>query len=460
MTKRLRLKLAAVLAAALAILLLAALTFTWESTTLSRAVFAALSGPDLKLEAGAVRLSILRGVLLREVKLHARLEGGVFDLEAAELQLSHRFWRLLAGEVAVDEIVLSKPEMVVVWDAPTPPQRPAKGKKAPALLTPEAAPGAPEAEDAKTAGGLALAMKVSRLAIEGGSFSMSEQGADEEMVRFEGLYLELGELAVDPKQASVTAGLSGRGAVHADRLISSGVVASGVEGNLAIGGGKVEVTELTLPVDFGTIVIPQLALDLGRDPYYFALVGGGDPLRTARLLGAASGFGNSKLDFAVDGDGSPRGGPRGRGTLAVEGGELGDMPILAGLERLLVGTELIGRRYEPFVVAFELRDGDQVTLAPFAIVAGNLRLGAAGRVDLAGPLDLHLEVSLPREDVTVKEIPREVLEALTDVDGRVKLPILIAGTIDKPALRFDTRAWAGLAGRRLAAEALRRLFGD
>ncbi len=202
-----------------------------------------------------------------------------------------------------------------------------------------------------------------------------------------------------------------------------------------------------MPTEFGTIAIPELDLDLGRDPYFFALHGGGNPLLTAKLLGAASGFGNSTLEFTVDGDGSPSG-PRAKGTLAVEGGKLGDMPLLAGLEVLLAGTELVGRPYSPFTIQFRLDDGDKLTLAPFAIEAGNLRLAAYGKVDLAGPLDLHLEVSLPRQDVAVKEIPREALEALTDVDGRVKLPILVAGTIDKPAVRFDTRAWAGLAGRR------------
>jgi hypothetical protein len=85
-------------------------------------------------------------------------------------------------------------------------------------------------------------------------------------------------------------------------------------------------------------------------------------------------------------------------------------------------------------------------------------LAASGVIDMAGPLQLRIEVSLPRADVTVKEIPREVLEALTDVDGRVKLPILIAGTLDQPKVRFDHRAWAGLAGRRAVDEVLKRLF--
>ncbi len=41
-------------------------------------------------------------------------------------------------------------------------------------------------------------MSVRRLALEDATFAMSEQGTPGEMVRFEGLDLELGELAVDP----------------------------------------------------------------------------------------------------------------------------------------------------------------------------------------------------------------------------------------------------------------------
>lgn len=450
MTKRR--KILGAVAIGLVALLCFALLFTWESATLSRSVLAALSGPDLQIDAAAVRMNALRGVELRQVQVRGKLEGGVFDLAAEEVRLSHRFWRLLAGELAIDEIVFEKPVAAVVWDAPAPP--PKKGGKNPAP------PPAAEPESAAEEGGLILAMSVRRLALEDATFSMKEAGLEDEMVRFEGLDFELGDLAVDPARGSILAGLSATGSLEADTFYGSGVSATGVDGRLSLGDSKLTITELSLPIDFGIIEIPQIELDLGRDPYYFSLAGGGDPLLTAKLLGAASGFGNGKLAFQIDGDGSPKGGPRGQGTLAVEAGKLGDMPLLAGLEMLLAGTQLVGRPYSAFTIPFKLDDGDNLTLAPFAIEAGNLRLAAYGRVDLEGPLDLHLEISLPRQDVAVKEIPAEVLEALTDVDGRVKLPILIAGTIEKPAVRFDSRAWAGIAGRRLVAEGLKRLFGS
>jgi hypothetical protein len=449
MTKRR--KIVGAVAIIIVALLFFALFFTWESDRLSRSVLAALSGPDLKIDAAAVIMNALRGVELRQVQVRGKVEGGVYDLAAEELRLSHRFWRLLAGELAIDEIVARKPVAAVVWDAPAPPAK--KGGKNPPPPAPAEPPPVEE-------GGLILAMKVRRLALEDATFSMKEAGAQDDMVRFEGLDFELGDLAVDPARGSLLAGLSAKGAMEADTFYGSGVTATEVDGKLALADSKLIITELSLPIDFGTIEIPKIELDLGRDPYFFSLAGGGDPLLTAKLLGAASGFGNGRLEFQIDGDGSPKGGPRGSGSLAVEAGQLGNMPLLAGLEMLLAGTQLVGRPYSPFTIPFKLDDGDNLTLSPFAIEAGNLRLAAYGRVDLEGPLDLHVEISLPREDVAVKEIPGEVLEALTDVDGRVKLPILIGGTIEKPAVRFDSRAWAGLAGRRLVAEGLKRLFGS
>lgn len=89
--------------------------------------------------------------------------------------------------------------------------------------------------------------------------------------------------------------------------------------------------------------------------------------------------------------------------------------------------------------------------------ADALALSGGGSLDLTGPLALTLELSLPRADVQVKEIPREVLEALTDVDGRVKLPLRVGGTMDAPSVGFDQRGWGEVATRRLVDEASRAI---
>jgi hypothetical protein len=255
MTKRR--KIVGAVAIIIVALLFFALFFTWESDRLSRSVLAALSGPDLKIDAAAVKMNALRGVELRQVQVRGKLEGGVYDLAAEELRLSHRFWRLLAGELAIDEIVARKPVAAVVWDAPAPPAK--KGGKNPPPPAPAEPPPVEE-------GGLILAMKVRRLALEDATFSMKEAGAQDDMVRFEGLDFELGDLAVDPARGSLLAGLSAKGAMEADTFYGSGVTATEVDGKLALADSKLIITELSLPIDFGTIEIPKIELDLGRDP--------------------------------------------------------------------------------------------------------------------------------------------------------------------------------------------------
>jgi hypothetical protein len=287
---------------------------------------------------------------------------------------------------------------------------------------------------------------------------MREEGVEAEMVRLEGFNLELDNLILAPGAASALLAATGSGRFSASDLVTPDLVATKVQADLALANGHLEVRELQLPAAFGTIEVAKLDLNLSSDPYTYTLEGGGNPLVTAVLVGASTGFGDGTLRFAFAGDGSPKGGPRGDGSIAVAAGTLGDLPLLSAVELILAGTELVGRPYQPFVIPFTL-DGDYLTLGRFTVDAGGLAVHVGGLVDLTGPLDLQVEITLPREDVDVAEIPKEVLEALTDVDGRVKLPIRIRGTLEAPKASFDSRAWGGLVGRRLANEAGRLLSG-
>ncbi|MEO1084271.1 MAG: hypothetical protein AAFY88_08515, partial [Acidobacteriota bacterium] len=84
----------------------------------------------------------------------------------------------------------------------------------------------------------------------------------------------------------------------------------------------------------------------------------------------------------------------------------------------------------------------------------------------AGPVRLQTVLDLPREGLALKAIPKEVLELLTDTDGRVKLPIAIGGSAEVPEVEFDRSEWGELLKRRAGQElqkelgkALGKLFG-
>lgn len=445
--------LAGALLAGAALVAAVALTRTWESPQLTSLVLRALSGEDTTVHARSVRLRVLQGVTVDDVAVSSAIPDGRLELEAVRLVLSHRPWRLLVGEIVVDEITIVQPSIAVLWDAP--PSAPPTAGTLPAGAVSD------NTESSSPSSGWDLDLRIERIAVENAAVVLREDQA--ELVRFDGLYVDLQGLQVPPGAPSMLLAASANGALRAARMVHPAITSQGVTAELELNAGKVVVADLQLPTALGLLEVTSLELDLAADPYRYTLRGGGSPLSAAAVLGSASGFGDGTLSFELDGDGSPRGGPRGRGSLEVAAGALGDLPVLAAVEQLLVGTEVVGRSYRPFAIPFAL-DGDLLTLEPFAVEADNLRLSASGSVDLGGPLALRLEVALPRRDVEVKEIPWEVLEALTDVDGMVKLPILLSGTIEAPKASFDRRAWRQLAQRRIAHEAGRALakalFGE
>jgi hypothetical protein len=440
-------------------------TRTWESPALTRSVLDALSSPELEVDASSVRLSLLRGVEIDGMAVTGRIPGGQLRATVASAVLAHQPMRLLDGEIFVEEITLRQPDAEIVWDAAATPQEVPPTAAGDPPGTPVPAVGAAGGETAPSPGpageaeeGWTLSTRVERFGIEGGKLVMREDGVPGEMVRVEGLDLELRDIALPPGAGAPMLRTTAGGKLEATSLTTEAFAANGVTAGLRLAGGHLLVDTLALPTELGPITVEAVDLDLGRDPYVYTLAGVATPIDANQLMGAGAGFGAGTLTFALAGDGSLEGGPRGEGELRLEAGTLGSLPMLAAVEALLAGTDVVGRPYEAFAVPYSL-DGELLTVLPFAVSAGNLSLGGSGRIDLAGPLDLRLEVSLPREDVAVKEIPVEVLEALTDVDGRVKLPILVAGSLEAPKVAFDTRAWAAIVQRRLIDEGTRRL-GD
>jgi hypothetical protein len=75
-------------------------------------------------------------------------------------------------------------------------------------------------------------------------------------------------------------------------------------------------------------------------------------------------------------------------------------------------------------------------------------------VGLDDVLRLSAALQAPREVFEgTKEIPKEVLEAFTDAEGKIRMPIAIAGTSVAPRVGFDKEAWQRMLGERLQREA-------
>jgi hypothetical protein len=92
-------------------------------------------------------------------------------------------------------------------------------------------------------------------------------------------------------------------------------------------------------------------------------------------------------------------------------------------------------------------------------------LEASGWSSLEGPLELSIAVRTPRSEVRIASLPPEVLDALADQEGWVRIPLKVTGTRAVPhvspdvaALLADARREGGKVLGRTAADKLRDLL--
>jgi hypothetical protein len=90
-------------------------------------------------------------------------------------------------------------------------------------------------------------------------------------------------------------------------------------------------------------------------------------------------------------------------------------------------------------------------------------LEASGWSSLEGPLELNVSVRTPRPEVRIANLPPEVLDALTDQEGWVRIPLKVTGTRSNPRVSPDIAALMADARhegeRSLASKAAEKLKG-
>jgi hypothetical protein len=423
------------------------LTLDYDSPRLGRAILErAGEQAGLDLRAEGFRLNLLRGLQLEDVEVVSHTPGSAFHARADRLVLEHRLAPLLRGQVRIVEIVLVRPAIELVSEAEV---------TVVAASDPAVSAAPPPEVTAPAEGGSGLDLGISRFAIVDGTLTIRD-AADPEggTTTIRGLDLELRVVALDPAAPSAMQGLTAAGELEADEVETATALAEDARGDVRMEGGHLRIEGLQLPTAQGRLVVTQLDADFNADPYTYALTVEGDPLNTNLILGAADdgGFGPARLSLDVTGDGSEHGALAGQGVLALAPGELPVLPLLAALERLVAGTEIIGEAYEPFDIRFGIRD-DRLEIEPFRIVTGKLELELSGRVGFEGALALRTTLRAPREGAEAIELPKEVVEALTDADGRVNLPIAIGGSQLSPQVAFDRSGWERMARRRVESEA-------
>ena len=437
MAKKLFLVVVAILVVAVAILFFV----DFDSPELGNAVLEKANeatGANLSVES--FRLNLIRGLELKGVESTSSFPGTVVNARIDELVLRHRLLPLLSGRVAVDQILLRRPEVELV-------ERGAKSKKNSAKRgkpkkKPEAessdANGAgdqpPTKEAEESIGGLAL--EISEIRIEDGSIRKGSVAP----FSVDGLDLTLRDLSFNRGAISLLHAITAVGSLGLDGLTLDGMEVREVRGELTLDQGLLEGKDFTFVTEQGTFHA-QLRADFNRIPFTYTLSLRGDPIDVNAIARSEEGgFGAGLLELEAEGFGTDSKGIRGKGVLRLDEGKLPSTPLLAALEKLLArGTSLVGSRYQATDAPFRI-EKNQLILERFRLETPQAGLDLEGIVHLDGPLALKLVLRTPREGLVIKEVPDEVLDALTDDEGWVAIPFRITGTRDEPKVLPDAKS--------------------
>lgn len=461
------------------IVAVAFLSFGFDSERLGRSVLAR-AGDRLGLELTAERFDfhLFRGLEIEGLTARGSLPAGALDARLDRLTLRHELRPLLSRRLVVRELLLTGPRIELTeTTAPAP----APDAEQPAM---DGEPGGTDDETPAQGSGSSsgtLQLEIHRVRLTDGELVLASADPEVAPTEVRGLDLVLEDVTAGAGGEGSLAGLAGlraRGALKMTEARVGELHATDGRGDVAFEDGHLRLTEGRLSLDAGPVRSLELDLDLTAEPYGYELALGAEPLATGALLagdkeggktggdaggqdaetGGDGGFGPSRLTFQAQGRGGGIEAMQADGTLAVEGGTLPVHPLLAAIDALVEGAGLVGAEYQPLDVEFEVRDG-RIELRPFRLVAGGTSLDVRGTAVPDGPWDLWLALAVPRRGIQVQEIPRELLDVLTDDDGRLHLPLRVSGDAERVRVVPDPDALAE-ATRRGAEQRLHNRLQD
>lgn len=415
------------------------------------------SGIDLQAERST--LHPLRGLQLENVTAVADAPVGRVHATIDQLSIEHRLLPLLWGEVVMNEVQLERP-MVTLVSKPAKRRRVDKSGRQRRERAAERGGGVPaetKPEASQTEEGHTARLSIETLGVEDGVLTARTNDSAADDLRVEQIDLQLRRLKFDPQAENSTLAVSGSGRFTSGRIDYGDFAAERSSGRVGLDQGRAEIVDFRVSSVNGELSVPQLEMQLDRDPLQYEL-GAAGSLDLNGILGVAEGgrFGPMGLDLTATGKGPELRAMRGRGTLTLEAGSLPGFPAMIQIEDLLGRALLTGREYETTAIEYELVD-NRLVFAPFELVGDGGNVGGSGAVDLGGMLDLDVYVRLPRETLEIGVVDEEHLATLEDDQGMVQIPFTLSGTFEDPSIGME---WEGIqelmqgAGRSWAERAL------
>ena len=409
----------------------------------------------IEMTATGFRFNLFSGVELDNVTATSRSEGRSFDFSLDQLVFEHRLGPLLSGTVAIDRIVLDRPQFELVEASSS------AGAKAEVEVEAEKESGSGE-----DAGGAGFALEVSQILVRNGTIVIkSEDGSSE--TRVEGLDFAMENLAFEPTEESLAA-LSAQGELTITQIVLDTITMSDLKSTFQLARAVFDLTELTFNTPHGHFG-GDAQVDFNPVPFTYTMSAQGDPLDLNSMTGASEGFGPGTLRLEAEGSGAETKDIKATGGLQLAAGEFPDIDMFTGVDKALGKPVLVGAAYEATEVSFTL-ENNVIRLSPFRFTSGAARLDLSGTVSLEGPIGLEFSVATPRDGLEIQGVGGATLDVLADDEGWVPVPMTVGGTLLAAKVRPDSGALLAQARRgakrevkkaatEAAGDALKGLFG-
>ncbi|TDI42060.1 MAG: hypothetical protein E2P02_13850 [Acidobacteria bacterium] len=409
----------------------------------------------IDMTATGFRFNLFSGIELDNVTATSRSEGRSFDFSLDQLVFEHRIWPLLSGTVAIDRIVLDRPQFELVEASSS------AGAEASAEVEVEVEV---ESESGSTedAGGASMALEISQILVRDGTIVIKSADGSSE-TRVEGLDFTMENLTFDPTEESLAA-LSAEGKLTITRIVLDTITMSDLKSTFQLAGAVFDLTELTFATPHGNFGA-DARIDFNPVPFTYTMSAQGDPLDLNSMTGASEGFGPGTVRFEAEGSGASTKDIHATGELQLAAGTFPDIDMFSGVDKALGKPVLVGAAYEATEASFTL-ENNVIRLSPFRFTSEVARLDLSGTVSLEGPINLDFSVATPREGLEMQGVGGATLDVLADDDGWVPVPMTVSGTLEAAKVRPDSGALLAQAKqgvkrevKKAAGDALRGLFG-
>jgi hypothetical protein len=212
-----------------------------------------------------------------------------------------------------------------------------------------------------------------------------------------------------------------------------------------------ENIHLKLPA--GDVQVKVLKINLAENPVRYSMEAKSPAINMNYVLNSDQDADMGPAEITLNLEGVHGQDSQGYGTIWLGEGKLPDAPLFIRIDAFLKGnTKLVGLPYKSLPAKYTL-NGNRITLPDLEIQTTAGRLRASGWTNLKGVVSLAVQVLIPREQVSIKELPSVAMDLITDEKGQVNVPFQIDGPIENPLVELDLERMGRTAGDAIRREA-------